>query len=59
MSLERALEERSARVVALEGELREANQRRQDVAKRVDELIGQLDALDAQLASAGSAAGGE
>jgi chromosome segregation ATPase len=47
-----ALDERTARIVRLEGELRESNQRRQDVAKRIDELISQMDALDAQLASA-------
>jgi chromosome segregation ATPase len=40
------------RVRVLEGQLREANQRRQDVAKRIDELIAQMDSLDAQLASA-------
>jgi hypothetical protein len=28
----------------------EANQKRQDVAKRIDELVAQLDHLDAQLA---------
>jgi hypothetical protein len=33
----------------LEAQLLEANQRRQDTAKRVDELIAQLDQLDAQL----------
>jgi len=30
--------------------LLEANQKRQDVAKRIDELVAQLDHLDAQLA---------
>ena len=34
---------------ALEERLIEANQQRQDVAKRVDELIAQLDHLEAQL----------
>lgn len=34
---------------ALEGQLLEANQRRQDVGKRVDELISQLDHLDGEL----------
>jgi len=50
--LRHTLDERAARIVRLEGELRESNQRRQDVAKRIDELISQMDALDAQLASA-------
>jgi chromosome segregation ATPase len=40
------------RIRVLEGQLREANQRRQDVAKRIDELIAQMDSLDAQLAAA-------
>lgn len=43
------LDEKSGRVLALEGQLLEANQRRQDVAKRLDELIAQMDALDVQL----------
>ena len=51
-TLRRSLERESGRVGALEGELLEANQRRQDVAKRIDELIAQMDALDAQLAAA-------
>ena len=51
-AMRRSLEERSARITRLEGELLEANQRRQDVAKKLDELIAQMDALDAQLASA-------
>jgi hypothetical protein len=38
----------------LEGDLREAHQRRKDIAKRIDELIGQIDHLDAQLGSEGS-----
>ena len=36
-AVQRALDERVARIVQLEGELRDANQRRQDVAKRIDE----------------------
>lgn len=54
-ALRHSLDERAARIVRLEGELLEANQRRQDVAKRIDELISQMDALDAQLASAEAA----
>lgn len=53
-AMRHTLDERTARVVQLEGELRESNQRRQDVAKRIDELISQMDALDAQLVSAGA-----
>ena len=34
----------------LEGQILEANQKRQDVMKRIDELIAQIDQLDAQLA---------
>ena len=51
-ALRRKIEERSRRVRALEERLIEANQQRQDVAKRVEELIAQLDHLDAQLDSA-------
>jgi septal ring factor EnvC (AmiA/AmiB activator) len=38
------------RVRELEEQLLDANQRRQEVGKRVDELISQLDHLDAELA---------
>src|SRR5512134_1775822 len=44
--------ERNQRIRSLEAQLLDANQRRQDTCKRVDELIAQLDALDAQIASA-------
>lgn len=40
----------------LEGKLLDANQRRQDVAKRIDELISQIDELDAQLEAPGAKA---
>ncbi len=43
--------ENASRIRALEEQLLEANQRRQDVAKRIDELIAQLDQLDNQLGS--------
>lgn len=46
------LGERNHRIRVLETQLLEANQRRQDTGKRIDELIAQLDQLDAQLASA-------
>jgi len=35
----------------LEGQLLDANQKRQDVAKRIDELIAQIDQLDHQFAN--------
>jgi chromosome segregation ATPase len=47
--LRRRLEEKARELRALEGQLLDANQKRQDVAKRVDELISQLDHLDGQL----------
>ena len=50
-ALRRKLEQVTARVRFLDGQLFEANQRRTDVAKRVDELIAQLDHLEGQLAS--------
>jgi chromosome segregation ATPase len=46
------LGERNHRIRVLETQLLEANQRRQDTSKRIDELIAQLDQLDAQLESA-------
>ena len=46
------LEEKARGIRSLEGQLLEANQKRQDVSKRIDEMIAQLDHLDAQLASA-------
>lgn len=52
VSLRGMLGDRASRIAQLESELLDANQRRNDVAKRIDELISQLDALDAQLASA-------
>ncbi len=50
--LRRKVEEKARRNRTLEEKLLEANQRRQDVAKRIDELVTQLDHLDAQLARA-------
>ena len=49
VGLRRRLEEKARELRALEGQLLDANQKRQDVAKRVDELISQLDHLDGQL----------
>ncbi len=44
------LGERNRVIRELEGRVLESNQKRQDVTKRIDELIAQLDQLDAQLA---------
>jgi hypothetical protein len=46
------LAERDERVRGLESQVLDANQRRQDTAKRIDELIAQLDQLEAQLDNA-------
>ena len=51
VSLRRELEHKSQRIRALDGKLLEANQKRQDVAKRIDELIAQIDQLDASFDS--------
>jgi len=50
-ALRRDVAEKSGRVIALEEQLLAANQRQQDVGKRIDELIAQIDQLDAQLGS--------
>ena len=42
-------EAKSQRIRSLEEQLLVANQRRQDVAKCIDELIAQIDQLDVQL----------
>lgn len=49
--LRRKLEEKNQRIRTLEGQLLEANQKRQDVAKRIDELIAQIGHLEGQLGS--------
>ena len=46
------VEEQNRHIRSLEGRLLEANQRRQDVAKRIDELVAQLDHLEGQLGQA-------
>jgi septal ring factor EnvC (AmiA/AmiB activator) len=51
-TLRARLADRNARVDALEQSLREQNQRRQDVLKRIDELIGRIEQLDGHMASA-------
>lgn len=41
------------RVAQLEDELREANQLRSDVAKRIDDLVGQIDQIEGRFAARG------
>ena len=50
-SLLRSLEERDRRLADLDDQLEHARQLREDVGKRIDELIAQIDQLDAQLAT--------
>jgi len=47
------LSQRDQRIRRLEEQLRDANQRRQDVGKHIDELIAQIDQLDVQFESQG------
>jgi peptidoglycan hydrolase CwlO-like protein len=44
-----AVDAKERRVRELDGQVLEANQRRQDVTKRIDELIAQIDHLGVQL----------
>lgn len=53
-ALRRRLEEREERVRALDGKLLELNQTRRDAAKRLDDLLAQIDQLDARLGGAGA-----
>ena len=48
------LDAKNQRVHQLETKVLDVNQRRQDVKKRIEELIGQIDQLDAQLAESTS-----
>jgi chromosome segregation ATPase len=52
--LERELEESRGRIAALDGEVFELNQRRQEVSKRIDELISQLQHLEAHFGPTGN-----
>ncbi len=45
------VDQSNRRIRGLDEKLLQANQRRQDVAKRIDELIAQIDHLGAQLDS--------
>jgi septal ring factor EnvC (AmiA/AmiB activator) len=47
-SLRADLEERDSRIRSLDDQILEMNQNRQDAAKRIDDLIAQLDQLDAR-----------
>jgi septal ring factor EnvC (AmiA/AmiB activator) len=51
--LAREVAERERRMAELESKLREGNQLRRDVAKRIDDLIGQIDHLEVQLGQRG------
>jgi len=46
------LEERENRLRLADGQILELNQRRQDVAKRIDDLVAQILLLENQLAAA-------
>ena len=48
LALRRDLVERDSRARVLETEILELNQKRQDVAKRIDDLISQLDHHESQ-----------
>jgi septal ring factor EnvC (AmiA/AmiB activator) len=48
VELRRTLHEQEQHVRNLDAKIREANQRRQDVGKRIDDLIAQIDQLDAR-----------
>lgn len=44
------LTSRDRRVEELESQLREGNQLRRDVAKRIDDLVGQIDQIESRFA---------
>ena len=50
--LRRQLNENAQRIRSLEGQLLEANQKRQEVGKRLEELIAQIDHLEVDLEGA-------
>ncbi len=43
--------ERDQRIAELEGEVRRQTQTRRDVARRIDDLVGQIDQLEGRLAT--------
>jgi hypothetical protein len=42
------------RIAALESEVRQGNHLRADVAKRIDDLVGQIDQVEMRFAAGGS-----
>lgn len=52
--LAEALGASQRRVAELEAELRQANQLRTDVAKRVDDLVGQIDQIEERFSARGA-----
>jgi chromosome segregation ATPase len=52
--LTRDLLESHRRVARLEAELRQGNQLRSDVAKRIDDLVGQIDQIEERFAVRGA-----
>jgi chromosome segregation ATPase len=50
-SLRAELDERDSRIRSLDDQILEMNQNRQDAAKRIDDLIAQLDQLDARFSA--------
>jgi len=48
LELRRTLHEQEQHARSLDTKIREANQRRQDVGKHIDDLIAQIDQLDAR-----------
>lgn len=52
-ALQSTLADQQSRVRSLEAQVLELNQRRQDVFKRIDDLIAQIDGLDGKLGGAG------
>jgi septal ring factor EnvC (AmiA/AmiB activator) len=53
-SLRADLEGRDSRIRSLDDQILEMNQTRQDVAKRIDDLIAQIDQLDERLGASSS-----
>ena len=51
--LRRGLAERDTRIRGLDGRILELNQLRQDLAKRIDDLIARVELLDSKLQSIG------
>jgi septal ring factor EnvC (AmiA/AmiB activator) len=53
-SLRTDLEGRDSRIRSLDDQILEMNQSRQDAAKRIDDLIAQIDQLDARFSASSS-----